>query len=269
MKFKQYPVSQGLQEHIAYFWTLESSTEEAGITYRFIPDGNVDWIFHLSDPWTYRFPFSGNQEMRVQSHLFGQIKNYLDLTLPEGKLFLFGVNFHPWAAKNIWNINLNEVTDNSLALKDVPIPDLCFLEEEILESDGIAKQIQAVETFVRNRLSSSNKQSLAPIVQNISKNPLTFSLSDYSIKKRRIEQRFKSEIGISAKHFQRTIRVNKIIQRLIQFPEISLTQLAYEFNFYDQSHFILDFKKFTGCTPSKFLKSISPSGPIYNYKIFD
>jgi len=34
----------------------------------------------------------------------------------------------------------------------------------------------------------------------------------------------------------------------------NLTKIAYESDYYDQAHFIKDFKKFTGTTPKEFLK---------------
>ncbi len=268
MIFKEYPVSKGAQEIIASFWTLQSDPEnEADISYRFIPDGYVDWIFHLEEPWEYCIPARDKQKKKYTSHIFGQIKNYLDLTLPSGNLFLFGVKFHPWAARQIWKFDLNEVTDHSVALSELSEPSLYFLEEQIHEAKGIYGRIKIVEDYILKNSSIINKNSLAPVIQDIIQNPLSLSTSRYPLKKRRLEQRFKSEIGISAKLFQRTIRINKIMERLIQKPDIQLTQLAYEFNFYDQSHFISDFKQFTGCTPSKFLKAINPSGEIYNYRI--
>ena len=101
------------------------------------------------------------------------------------------------------------------------------------------------------------------------------SLNGYNIKNeniegiglRRLEQRFKKEIGISPKLFSRTIRVNNAIEQMKVKTGKSLTQLALENNYFDQSHFINDFKQFTGYSPSKFLKSITPNGDILNLRI--
>ena len=270
MRFQEYPVSKAVQSVIANFWTLRSdSAEEAYTSYRFIPDGYVDWIFHLGAPWSYCIPAKDKKKKKHTSHLFGQIKKHLDLTLPKEDLYLFGVKFHPWAAKQIWKFDLDEVTDHCIALPELGDPALCFLEEQIHEAKGIFEKIKIVEAYILKNNPPIKQASLAPVIQEIIRNPLSFSTSIFPIKKRRLEQRFKSEIGISPKLFQRTIRINKIIERLIQQPGIQLTQLAYEFNFYDQSHFIADFKQFTGCSPSRFLKVINPSGEIYNFKIND
>ena len=108
MIFKEYPVSKNVQEIIASFWTLQSDPENEALTsYRFIPDGYVDWIFHLEEPWSYCIPSKDAEKKKYTSHIFGQIKNYLDLTLPSGSLFLFGVKFHPWAARHIWKFDLS------------------------------------------------------------------------------------------------------------------------------------------------------------------
>ena len=74
------------------------------------------------------------------------------------------------------------------------------------------------------------------------------------IGKRRLEQRFKNEIGISPKLFLRTCRINAVIEKMKENTSQSLTQLALEYNYYDQSHFIKDFKQFTSLNPTTFLK---------------
>lgn len=57
MKFQRYTPSLHLQPTIAYYWTLESEDkDDPDCTCRMVPDGYVDWIFHLKAPWSYYFP---------------------------------------------------------------------------------------------------------------------------------------------------------------------------------------------------------------------
>ena len=50
----------------------------------------------------------------------------------------------------------------------------------------------------------------------------------------------------------RAIRFEEIRKRLMFDPDMSLTDLAYEFEYSDQAHFIHDFKEFADRTPGEF-----------------
>ncbi|RAJ80011.1 AraC-like DNA-binding protein [Chitinophaga dinghuensis] len=65
-----------------------------------------------------------------------------------------------------------------------------------------------------------------------------------------LEKRFRSMVGTSPKHFAAIVRFRNVISRYK--PNRSLTDLAYEAGYFDQAHFIRDFRLFTGQTPQAF-----------------
>ena len=69
---------------------------------------------------------------------------------------------------------------------------------------------------------------------------------------RQLERQFNEATGVSPKTLARTIRFEAIRQRLMFEPDANLTELAYEFGYADQAHFIHDFKAFTNKTPSEY-----------------
>ena len=64
------------------------------------------------------------------------------------------------------------------------------------------------------------------------------------------EKRFRKVVGTSPKKFASIVRFNAVLNNLNTTK--SLAQLCYENNFFDQAHFIKDFKQFTGETPENF-----------------
>lgn len=64
------------------------------------------------------------------------------------------------------------------------------------------------------------------------------------------EKKFRSRIGCSPKKFAAIIRIRNLINNYSSYS--SLTEAAYEAGFYDQSHFIKEFRQFTGKSPSAF-----------------
>ncbi|MFZ6013396.1 MAG: helix-turn-helix domain-containing protein, partial [Bacteroidota bacterium] len=67
------------------------------------------------------------------------------------------------------------------------------------------------------------------------------------------EKKFRRIVGTSPKQFSNIIRMRTLLEK--GKGNKSLTDLAYEAGYFDQSHFIKDFKLFTGQTPSQFFKS--------------
>jgi AraC-like DNA-binding protein len=70
---------------------------------------------------------------------------------------------------------------------------------------------------------------------------------------RQFERRFKQLTGIAPKTLARLIRFELIRDRLICEPVPRLLDLACDFGYTDQSHFIRDFKTIAACTPQAFL----------------
>ncbi|MGZ5220708.1 MAG: helix-turn-helix domain-containing protein, partial [Chitinophagaceae bacterium] len=67
-----------------------------------------------------------------------------------------------------------------------------------------------------------------------------------------MERKFVSAIGLSPKQLSRVVRLQATLKMLEQQNFGSLTSLAYENGYYDQAHFIKDFKEFTGTSPKFF-----------------
>ena len=79
-------------------------------------------------------------------------------------------------------------------------------------------------------------------------------LSGYT--SRYINQIFESELGFSAKRMCSTVKLQFLLHDMNRGKEVSLTELSSAYEFYDQSHFIHEFKEFAGTTPSQYAKAI-------------
>jgi AraC-like DNA-binding protein len=268
MKFNSYHPSPKLAHVVAHYWTLESEGEhDLSGQFRFIPDGYVDWIFHLKSPWTYRFESQNEPGSTHQSHAFGHAKRFIDISLSGESMFLFGVKFHPWAASTLWNLSMNEATETPIDLEELNDAGLNRLTSSIYQSKSIQRSIQLCEDELTQRMKKYGPDDLSVPISMMWQKPAEFNWEDICLSKRRLEQRFRLEVGIPPKLLLRTARINKAIRAMISEPTRRLTGLAIDLGFFDQSHFIRDFRYFTGLSPTQFLSSINPDGDIFNLKV--
>jgi len=83
------------------------------------------------------------------------------------------------------------------------------------------------------------------------------SLTQYlDLDKRKSLKTLSTSVGLSPKEYSRNIRIAKARDSIKQLDNNSLTNIAYDLGYYDQSHFINQFKKVRGITPRKYLMKI-------------
>ncbi|WP_421807955.1 helix-turn-helix domain-containing protein [Flagellimonas sp.] len=67
---------------------------------------------------------------------------------------------------------------------------------------------------------------------------------------------FKKEVLYSLKKFIITVRILDLVKYKAKHAEVSLTELSYDYGYFDQSHFINDFKKVCGVAPMEFFNNL-------------
>jgi len=161
---------------------------------------------------------------------------------------------------------MSELTDQMINWSDFRCSEFQVLEEEINLASDVSQMIEATEKVILTKMKNYSPNTLDKAILQIIVDPIQPSFHYDDLGQRRVEQRFKKEVGISPKLFHRTLRVNAAIKEMIARPDDSLTDISYRSGYYDQSHFIRDFKKFTGVTPSGFVKNSCPDGDIFNLR---
>lgn len=131
------------------------------------------------------------------------------------------------------------------------------LEDIIFNSKDNIARIKAIEDFLISKCSTYQSDDLIMTAINaISINTGTKSISsiseNFGIGQDAFEKKFRKKVGATPKQFSSIVRMKAIIENGRQNK--SLTDMAYEFSFFDQAHFIKDFKLFTGQSPTKFFR---------------
>ncbi|MEO1448300.1 MAG: AraC family transcriptional regulator [Bacteroidota bacterium] len=171
------------------------------------------------------------------------------------------VGFQAHAAHYFLQDKAALATDVLVDGKDfLPGPVVSVLMEQIDQAVTLQAKVHILQQFLLNRLQqgrfSAQKQSrLLSMLQLIHLQNGHLDLrklaQSLGISPRYTQQLFKDAVGMRPGLYTRIIRFLQTIPAL-NASEASLTQLALESGYFDQAHFIRDFRQFTGCTPGQY-----------------
>jgi AraC-like DNA-binding protein len=150
----------------------------------------------------------------------------------------------------------NELFNLSLSLDDIfDKNNVIEVEEKLIIATTDKQRIKIVEQFLLSQLKDIETDKLiVEAVKLIYQSNGTIRIKELNeklfISQSPFEKRFRKVVGTTAKKFASIVRFNTVLDNLNDSK--SLTEICYENNFFDQAHFIKDFKQFTGDTPENF-----------------
>ncbi|WP_293305876.1 helix-turn-helix domain-containing protein [Pedobacter sp. UBA5917] len=166
------------------------------------------------------------------------------------------VTFYPQAIKQLFGIDVYNLNNEIVDLCNFAPKDLT---ERLANAAGYQQRIALITDFLLKRLGNINqpdfmiKESIH-LINNIEIETSLWSLAKhFKISTRQYERRFKAATGLSPKLFLRAARFENALQLIKENRFENFSNIAYFLNFTDQSHFIKDFKEFSGFTPKAFL----------------
>ena len=251
----QFPASAVLKPYVQGYWIFSVDRDVTNEV--FYPSGFVDFAVNISSGSAITL-INGRPVDMPKVEVLGQITQPTRLTATKGTAVLIA-RIYPHANSLFFPNPISDFTNHSIDLSDV------FGEESndfycrLMESDSTEQKVKALDTFLVQRLEKNKTVHhkviiIEQICRHIRTEGESFSiktLSDqYGISERYIQKLFLDNVGIKPKSFSNIHRFNKSLQ-LIQTADLPLTSIAYDCGYYDQAHFIKEFKKFTGLTPSE------------------
>lgn len=256
MNFQILEPHQDLATFVKCYWTLESPKEKTPQKNTIVPDGCMKLIFHYGDLYKH-YPENGESVVLPKCFLIGQLTRPY-IVEPTGETGTFFVCFHPNGFLPFATFPIKEMENTAVPLDKLFGKDGLEIEQQILNANSISERIRLIETFLFNRLTSA--KTVDQIVKSTVETILTakgqLSVKELSkqsnINRRQLLRKFSSAIGLSPKQLSKTIRLQATLKILLTKEVRNLTDVAYENEYFDQAHFIKDFKEFTGLTPKEF-----------------
>lgn len=257
MRYFTVKPSATLSDFVQYFWIFEGkASDQTPFNLRTPASGFAELLFHYKGIFQ-EVHLSHTTKTSFVSGIHGQGRRHREFVVSRD-FGMIGAQLYPYALHSLFGIPgsafVNELPDLYSFLDPV---DRC-ISQRVLEAEGDDERISLISDFLLKKVNTFRRPEVVFAVKEIIARDGVLSLETLieqcSISQRQFQRNFKEHTGFSAKTFSRIIRFNALINKS-DFKNQSLTDIALTFGYYDQAHFIQDFKEFSGVNPRAFFEN--------------
>ena len=257
MLYEEITPVEPLSRYIKCVWVMQSPGAESSSQERILPDGCTEIVFNLADPFRQQ-DLDNHTQLQPLTLLVGQMRRHL-LIAPTGRVKLVGVRFRPGGAYPFLRLPQDEIADRVIALDLVWGAIGRELESRIGEApttSGIVREIEAVLLARLSRFRARDEAELKAIDLILRSGgclPIESLAEEMGISFRKLDRRFNTRVGLPPKTLCRIIRFQRAL-RMIERESVrpDWVRIALECGYYDQPHFIKEFKTFAGTEPTTY-----------------
>jgi AraC-like DNA-binding protein len=251
-----YPEADQLKSFIVCYWVIETS----GIPFntKMMPDGYSDIMINLGAAYSITRNDGSTVEIK-HSAVFGQRTAYLLLQQP-GNVNMIGIRLKPGSEFAFFGNQVSALVNNHIALQDLVSMDLTATEKQLIQTTDPAKKIQRVEEMLIAMLDSKTRKQKQDHIDPVLSKMLASFTPDDSLEKllaklnlsyKQAERLFKKHIGLTPKQYFRVVRFYKAFSQMREKKAADWITILHANNYFDQAHFIKDFRFFTGQSPTR------------------
>lgn len=226
---------------------------------KLLPDGTANWVIELLDePKAIYDNLSLNIIQRCEQSWFAGLQSqYLTIASGQNAKMLV-VTFKAQAAGTFIKGSA-EVCANQVRLAaDFMGEEVTSLRSQLMANLNPEAMFALLESFLDARIPKATiqQQVVATAVEHIQSTSgqlkLTELVAQSGYSQRRFTELFKLHVGLTPKQYHRIIRFNQILSSIHQQDSFNWLTVAQDCGYFDQAHFIRDFKSFAGINPSQY-----------------
>ncbi|UKT64515.1 helix-turn-helix domain-containing protein [Pedobacter mucosus] len=196
----------------------------------------------------------------------GSLTSYKGYIVFKGYVKLLVIHFKPAGFFWLFGISPNEIVNYLGNCSDFFSNQVIVLHNRLQEAKTPNEMFTLTNVFLLQQLKLNSKvkkcSSLLRVSDylNINTNHVSIAHLAYesNMSLKTFERKFKEQIGLPPKLFERIKRFGDAIELKMKYEDISWTNICFKLGYFDQNHLIKDFTKFSGLSPSAFFKMIPP-----------
>lgn len=247
-----------LTDHIDYFGYWE---REAGPSHksRALPRGAATVVIALSPrPYADFYAADGETNLRVPAAFVVGPGSASYVTSIDAGQAAMTIHFLPGGLRPFAGLPLGPLEDFCIGLAEIWGRDGNRLHDRLIETPSAAARIALVEEFLLARMDTAayRRPDVAAAMAAIETDP-SIRISDVRVlaglSTKRLVARFRDEVGLSPKTYARVRRFQASLRRLDAGVGQG-AEIAHELGYFDQAHFVREFRSFTTATPTEYLQ---------------
>ncbi|MCB0698817.1 MAG: helix-turn-helix transcriptional regulator [Chitinophagales bacterium] len=258
MEFLQHKPSEELAQHVETIMFFSGFMPDHEVE-RVVPTGHAFIIFELDGYTRHTFD---NDTLKpngtfTKVWISGLHRNYLSISAHTDSS-MFVIQFKPHGAYPFLHKHMIELAEKIVPAEEVLGDDILHLRDDITSATTPNEKFGLAEQWLKQRYKPELNPStdLLDIINRLQQEPvsnLNNIIEHFPHSQKHLIDLFKKYLGLTPKYYQRILRFNEIMQRIQHKEKVAWTDIAYSCGYSDQSHFIKEFKHFSGFNPKEFI----------------
>lgn len=252
LNFQLFEPTPVLQPFIQQYWLIQHPFLAEVSRPEFIhPNGGFGLVFNFGDAFWV-------DEQKVAGTVFLDGSNTVSRRLRfAGKVLALGIRFRPGKAHPFLKIPLHHLHNEILLLADLDQRGLEDLADQLDSTPLLLAKIQRLENWLIKQLAQGSKTSaIVPTSLRTLRAQRILTIKELAdqlyLSQRQLERLYRREVGFTPKQYARLLRVENARHLLKTQLDQSTAQIGAALDFYDQAHFIREFRALVGLTPGQY-----------------
>lgn len=225
-----------LAASVECFWTSRAVADGA---HRVYPDGCMDLMYTRAD---------GRSRLEV----IGAMTRYIDAEAGAGTE-IFAVRFRPGGAG--LGVAANELRDAAVEWQAIHPHDARWLKTRLDDADSVAEMVAVCEAVIPAAPGDGVQRAIAELERRRGLVDLEWLARQANVSERQFRRLCVARTGLAPKQLARILRFRHAVGLLRGARWGELTSVALDCGYYDQAHFIHEFREWAGVSPVRFLQS--------------
>jgi AraC-like DNA-binding protein len=263
-QFARWVTQPPLASCILDFWDLRS--EGSYSRERLVPRSYMDLLINLGEPHRLLSRGPGRPDRVYQrAWLSGLHEHYLEIESPP-RPWLMGARFTPAGPMAILGVPPGELANEVIDLDLLLGQSVERLRQRLIDAPSVEDRFRTLERFFCDRLDGRTSArpevayTLDRLFRSVGRTRMRTLATATGLSQKHLIHLFREQVGLAPKRYARIVRFNALLRQMAPETRPDWADLAALYGFYDQAHFVRDFREFTGTTPTDFLRTRGPDG---------
>ncbi len=259
MPYLHYRPSPPLSNFVEMFWYYEGEAGGPHKKERLLPQGSSELVVNLREDEIRLYDRKNLKESQklTGAAICGPHSQFFVIDTAEQDC-VAGAHFKAGGAFPFFDLPLSELHNQHVSLDVLWGRAALSFRDRLLEELTPEAKLRRFEQLLLEQLYKPLQQhravSYALVLLGAEPAPIAELSEDIGISSRRLVDVFSQQVGLTPKLFARVQRFQKVVQNLPPEQDVDWVEVALACGYYDQAHFIHDFRSFSGLSPSSYLR---------------